>query len=422
MKSSTHETLAMKLWQLSPILLLGACSGTPNTDLDASTGDASQNEAGPPQGCTPTQTRCNGTCIDTSSDPKNCGGCGTACNLTDQCVASACVTCDKIDNDKDGYNACVDCNDNDPNVNPGAFEISSNGADDNCNGVTDEVIVCDMALTSTTTNATDFAHAMDMCDPWVTGASFPTVADDRAHQVAPDWGVFTVRFGSSMAALSNGIAADENDTGYVAPQQGTSFNKTGTTYPLTPGTFSCLDNNNQTQNRSDPTTVNDLTELDVSLKVPTNAHSFQIDVNYLTTDAPEWLCSQYDDQALVLLESTALKADIAMDPKGLHMSVNSPYLVLNDATSLQGTGMEVAATANQIAGGGTGWMTLSAPVTPGDTIKLRFIIFDTLDSIFDSQLLVDHFRWSTTKVCAPTSTDPLYDGGAFDAGSPDGGC
>ena len=42
------------------------------------------------------------------------------------------------DQDGDGWKSCLgDCDDTDPNVNPGAFEIENN-KDDNCNGVKDE--------------------------------------------------------------------------------------------------------------------------------------------------------------------------------------------------------------------------------------------------------------------------------------------
>jgi len=410
----------MKRWL--GFALFVACGGT-SPDLfdggtDASGLDATADVPGP---CPTGQTRCGGTCIDTTSDTKNCGGCGVACQGTDVCSASACVTCDKIDVDKDGFNACVDCNDNDPNVNPSAFDVPGNNVDDDCNGKPDDTTTCDSKIAANSTDAKDFAHAMDMCDPWVTAATFPTVADDKAHQVAPDWGTFKVQMGSSMAALSNGIAADEDDTGYAAPQTGTSFGKLNTPYPLTPGTYAC---GNGTQN--DPTNVNDLTELSVSLKVPSNANSFQLDVNYLTTDAPEWFCSTYVDQALILMSSkSATNADVLLDTQGRHMSANASYLVINDAPSLAGTGMEVAAQNNTIAGAATGWMTMTVPVIPGDTITLRFIIFDVQDAIYDSQLLMDHFRWSTTKVCGPKTVDPLYDGGApeaGDAGNPDGGC
>ncbi len=61
------------------------------------------------------------------------------------CVPSSCPTgAGKIDQDNDGYgrvahSPCasglqLDCNDNNPNINPGRTEISGNGVDENCDG------------------------------------------------------------------------------------------------------------------------------------------------------------------------------------------------------------------------------------------------------------------------------------------------
>ncbi|MGA1842706.1 MAG: MopE-related protein [bacterium] len=53
--------------------------------------------------------------------------------------------CDETDNDGDGFSLCRrDCDDADPNVNPGAIEICD-GEDNNCNGEIDEGDVCDIS-------------------------------------------------------------------------------------------------------------------------------------------------------------------------------------------------------------------------------------------------------------------------------------
>lgn len=54
--------------------------------------DATSKEAGPPS-CKASQTLCAGVCVDETTDPKNCGKCGAACALGEQCTNSACASC-----------------------------------------------------------------------------------------------------------------------------------------------------------------------------------------------------------------------------------------------------------------------------------------------------------------------------------------
>ena len=47
-------------------------------------------------------------------------------------VASTSVVLAQVDNDGDGYNSAVDCNDNNRYVNPGQVEVCGNNIDDDC--------------------------------------------------------------------------------------------------------------------------------------------------------------------------------------------------------------------------------------------------------------------------------------------------
>ena len=52
---------------------------------------------------------------------------------------------------------------------------------------------------------------------------------------------------------------------------------------------------------------------------------------------------------------------------------------------LTGTGFETRA--------GTGWLVTKAPVTAGETIQLRWAIYDSGDPVLDSTVVIDNFRW-----------------------------
>ncbi|MFC1640535.1 LamG-like jellyroll fold domain-containing protein [Patescibacteria group bacterium] len=57
------------------------------------------------------------------------------------------LPCEEFDYDEDGYNACDDCNDYDPEVNPGASELCGDSIDNNCND--SEVAECATACSRT---------------------------------------------------------------------------------------------------------------------------------------------------------------------------------------------------------------------------------------------------------------------------------
>jgi hypothetical protein len=84
-------------WAWATFAAAASCGGAdaasgPSSDLDAGPGaDALADTAPPPMACTAPKSACGGACVDTSTDTKNCGACGTACKGAERCLASTCT-------------------------------------------------------------------------------------------------------------------------------------------------------------------------------------------------------------------------------------------------------------------------------------------------------------------------------------------
>jgi len=83
---------------------------------------------------------------------------------------------------------------------------------------------------------------------------------------------------------------------------------------------------------------------------------------------------------------------------GCASSGAQPISTCIGTSQLIGTGMEVAdpnaCSAGQQVGGGTGWYVLRGNVVRGDIIELRLAIWDSGDHSYDSNVVLDNFRWS----------------------------
>jgi hypothetical protein len=359
-----------------------------------------------------------------------------------------------VDADGDGYTTCQgDCCDStnecsDPAlVNPGAFDVPGNGVDDDCDGIVDNSMpLCDQGLASNSAAATDYAKAIDICQmsdgtKWGlvdAKLSYPDgtgTADPNSHSIRAKFGSGTpAQGGVNMMVISSGVAAAVGD---VNPTHQDWVSYSSSNESAFPADFTAAHGGSLPNAPGCPAplgdTANDPVMLTLHVKVPTNAHSFSLKSNFYSAEFPEWTCSEYNDFFVILLDSTfsgnpgnptdknlAFYTDpntMMNYPVGVNLAHGNTGLFTQctngstgcsgtpgtittcvGTTNLTGTGFDTPDPGecddNSLEGGGTGWLTTTGNVVPGETITLRIAIWDTSDHAFDSLALVDAFAWS----------------------------
>jgi hypothetical protein len=466
------------------LALLGACgpSGTHGGGtIDAGDDDPPACTAGDTQGCYdgPDGTAGVGPCTSgtqTCSDTGFWGPClgevtpaGEICanGLDENCSGTA---DEDVDVDHDGFTTCAgDCCDStadgctDPElVNPGAFEAPDNTLDDDCDGTVDNVVAanCDSGLASNSTTPADYAAALDICQTateapgdtrWGLISARLVLADGtgtaNANQrsIRPSFGGTTVQSGAAFTVLSTGNAAA---VGQTSPShvdaQGANAIGTSSAFPsdwaLAHG--GTLPNAPGCPAPAAGTSARDPIMLELRVRTPTNARSFKISTNFLSSEYPEWVCSAFNDFFVVLLDSafagtpanpadktlaTYTSPSNAVYPVGVNLahgdtglfqqckngatgcadgSVAGTITTCVNTTELTGTGMDVVnpppklspdvgyCGTNNLEGGGTGWLVTTGNVVGGEIIKLRIALWDTSDGYYDSTAIIDDFQWS----------------------------
>jgi Putative metal-binding motif len=369
----------------------------------------------------------------------------------------ACPYHDDVDHDGDGFASTDgDCDDCDPDINPGAFDVPADGIDQDCDGIPDdEPTGCDVGATLASDDPFEAALAIDLCRRTTESATgkLRTWGVIDATFVAPDGsdlcqsygnaspqpayscaananfalghgnltglGVTPPEQGSHMLALSSGTARDPTDPGYQSPS---GFDKqflvrAASGFPApTPACPGIL-----------ATISVDGAALQLTIRVPTNARSLSMNENFFSYEFPTYVCSEYDDTFVIEMTpvpSGLANPNIAFDQSGNTLGVNSslfqvcdPQIVVGTnfpcplgPSSLQGTGFS-AGDSDGFGGdrGATGWLKTVVNIGPelrGKDITLLFAVWDGGDGVLDSTALVDNLVWSDESASSTPVTVP----------------
>ena len=317
------------------------------------------------------------------------------------------------DRDGDGYPTREDCNDCEAGINPGAFDIPGNGHDEDCDG-RDGLPPCPPPELGDGPSPEAALSAMGLC-----------------RDAAEGWGVLDARLGS--ANLAAPLASEEqiaivDSMGVNAPLAGSTMLSISSGAAREPTGLTALRCSNFDARHGFPPGFpvespacpgvtsgwpHDSLGLEVRLKVPTNAVALSFASFFFTQEYPTFICSTFNDFYAVLLErDDGTAANIAFDGAGNPISVNASFLEACVAGThggrefrcelgtrpLGGTGFDSDSCAGRlpfrrIAGAGTGWLRTTTPVTGGEELTLRFMIWDSGDGWFDSMALIDAFEW-----------------------------
>jgi hypothetical protein len=67
---------------------------------------------------------------------------------------------------------------------------------------------------------------------------------------------------------------------------------------------------------------------------------------------------------------------------------------------------ELMGTGFAVSEGGTSWLETTAPIAGGDTFTIRYAIWDTGDTAYDSTTLIDNFKWIANGGTVSVGTNP----------------
>lgn len=312
------------------------------------------------------------------------------------------------DLDGDGVPVCDgDCNDYDKRIAPTNIEMMGDGLDNNCNGVIDEAEhLCDCARDETTLQLSNIGpgaspgDALGLCNSsWhasaieISGAAQWAIISYDPEGRTPN----ANGWGALRPIPPRQVDPDDPELPVgcqmLALFTGQAFNP----QPQNDETasdlgYTCQDPVSMIANAEpddQPAECHDMTQVKLRLRVPANAEGLAFDFVFLSTEYPEWVGSEFNDTFYAMLRD-----ETANGPRNnISFDTRNKAITVNNDFFHPGA-LDLTGTGYEGSdASSTPWLTTRAPVEPGSIIEIIFSLHDEGDGILDSAVVIDNFRW-----------------------------
>ncbi|MGE3175945.1 MAG: choice-of-anchor L domain-containing protein [Vicinamibacterales bacterium] len=276
-------------------------------------------------------------------------------------------------------------------------------------GVATWLLCAVMGAASTTSVSAQTPRVREVPQPNVQGEGRPgprvvtaaTAMELAAAMKIPAANIVSATIGTSDAA---GVGVSTSPLGRYFPRQGTTFAILSTGAAADAESPDLTGNTSTILNGLNSPAGEDMVQLRVVLAPPAGSQCLGFDFAFFSEEFPEYVGSAFNDVFLAELGGSnftmsgndiTAPRNFAVDPLGSLISVNNLFGVTSGTKSTYD--------------GGTSVLRALAPLPPTafPTVELVLTILDVGDSIFDSAVMLDNFKFSSTGCTSGTTLGEL---------------
>ncbi len=201
-------------------------------------------------------------------------------------------------------------------------------------------------------------------------------------------------------SAQNGVTQNENPDGLsslpgiMSHKVGSNNGNGGTPFNGCDGAHDCSDTLDAQWNLGTKT-ANDVLYFQFDVTVPKGTYGFNVDFAYFSVEYPEWVNTSFNDMAALWSTSESYTGNVTFisDNNDSARPLTVTALAQNGLIKYMPDAPELADTGFDLEGGGTGWATVKGSAVPEETFTLAWTVFDKGDSVLDTALLIDNWRW-----------------------------